>query len=218
MELLLETMKQDWWVLLPIVLCSILTIMVAIDRATYYNANKRNVIEFIPRLQKELARNNLNGAQNLAIQCGGIIGEGENLIITDVENLENSTGNVYFNGGINAGGIAGKLIDSTLTTATNNSPVSSQLGDLNTTVVKTTGGIVGYANASGADKFLITDAQNTGNINYEGTNYAGGILGESAGTAVTLENVSNTGETITVTAGKSVGGVVGYGAGAVSNF
>ena len=75
MELLLETMKQDWWVLLPIVLCSILTIMVAIDRASYYNANKRNVIEFIPRLQKELARNNLNGAQNLAIQCGGIIGE-----------------------------------------------------------------------------------------------------------------------------------------------
>ncbi len=75
MELLLETMKQDWWVLLPIVLCSILTIMVAIDRASYYNANKRNVIEFIPRLQKELARNNLNGAQNLAVQCGGIIGE-----------------------------------------------------------------------------------------------------------------------------------------------
>ena len=75
MELLLETMKQDWWVLLPIVLCSILTVMVAIDRASYYNANKRNVIEFIPRLQKELARNNLNGAQNLAIQCGGIIGE-----------------------------------------------------------------------------------------------------------------------------------------------
>ena len=75
MELLLETMKQDWWVLLPIVLCSILTIMVAIDRATYYNANKRNVIEFIPRLQKELTRNNLMGAQNLAVQCGGIIGE-----------------------------------------------------------------------------------------------------------------------------------------------
>ena len=75
MELLLETIKQDWWVLLPIVLCSILTIMVAIDRAAYYNANKRNVIEFIPRLQKELARNNLSGAQNLAIQCGGIVGE-----------------------------------------------------------------------------------------------------------------------------------------------
>lgn len=75
MELLIETMKQDWWVLLPIVICSIFTVMVAIDRATYYNANKRNVVEFIPRLQKELAKNNLMGAQNLAIQCGGIIGE-----------------------------------------------------------------------------------------------------------------------------------------------
>jgi biopolymer transport protein ExbB/TolQ len=49
--------------------------MVAIDRAAFYNANKRNVIEFIPRLQKELSKNNLMGAQNLAIQCGGIIGE-----------------------------------------------------------------------------------------------------------------------------------------------
>ena len=75
MELLIETAKQDWWVLLPILLCSILTIMVFIDRWAFYKANKRNVIEFIPRLQKELSRNNLMGAQNLAVQCGGIIGE-----------------------------------------------------------------------------------------------------------------------------------------------
>ena len=75
MELLIETAKQDWWVLLPILICSILTIMVFIDRWAFYKANKRNVIEFIPRLQKELTRNNLMGAQNLAVQCGGIIGE-----------------------------------------------------------------------------------------------------------------------------------------------
>lgn len=75
MELFLETAKQDWWVLLPILICSFLTIAVAIDRAAYYNKNKRNVMEFIPRLQKELARDNLMGAQNLAVQCGGIIGE-----------------------------------------------------------------------------------------------------------------------------------------------
>ena len=75
MELLLETAKQDWWVLLPILVCSILTIMVAIDRAAFYKSNKRNVIEFIPRLQKELAKNNLTGAANLAVNCGGIIGE-----------------------------------------------------------------------------------------------------------------------------------------------
>ena len=75
MELLLHSIQLDWPVLLPILICSILTIMVAIDRAAFYKANKRNVIEFIPRLQKELTRNNLMGAQNLAVQCGGIIGE-----------------------------------------------------------------------------------------------------------------------------------------------
>lgn len=75
MELLIETAKQDWWVLLPILICSILTVAVAIDRWTFYKANKRNVIELIPRLQKELSRNNLMGAQNIAVQCGGIIGE-----------------------------------------------------------------------------------------------------------------------------------------------
>jgi biopolymer transport protein ExbB len=75
MELLIETAKQDWWVLLPILICSILTVMVAIDRWAFYKANKRNVIEFIPRLQKELAKSNLMGAQNIAVQCGGIIGE-----------------------------------------------------------------------------------------------------------------------------------------------
>jgi len=75
MDLLLHSIKLDWPVLLPIFLCSILTVMVAIDRGLFYKANKRNVIQFIPRLQKELAANNLMGAQNLAIQCGGIICE-----------------------------------------------------------------------------------------------------------------------------------------------
>lgn len=75
MDLLLHSIQLDWPVLLPIFLCSILTVFVAIDRGAYYNANKRNVIELIPRLQKELAKNNLMGAQNIAVQCGGIIGE-----------------------------------------------------------------------------------------------------------------------------------------------
>lgn len=75
MDLLLHSIQLDWPVLLPILLCSIATLMVAIDRIAFYKANKRNVIEFIPRLQKELSANNLMGAQNLAIQCGGIIGE-----------------------------------------------------------------------------------------------------------------------------------------------
>ncbi|MBR2429979.1 MotA/TolQ/ExbB proton channel family protein [bacterium] len=75
MDLLLHSIQLDWPVLLPIFLCSLATVAVAIDRALFYKANKRNIVEFIPRLQKELAKNNLVGAQNLANQCGGIIGE-----------------------------------------------------------------------------------------------------------------------------------------------
>ena len=75
MDLLLHSIQLDWPVLLPIFLCSILTLWVAIDRGMYYKASKRDIISFIPRLQKELTKNNLMGAQNLAVQCGGIIGE-----------------------------------------------------------------------------------------------------------------------------------------------
>ena len=75
MELLLHSIQLDWPVLLPILVCSILTVMVAIDRCLFYKANKRNVISFIQRLQRELAANNLQGAQNIAEQCGGIIGD-----------------------------------------------------------------------------------------------------------------------------------------------
>jgi biopolymer transport protein ExbB/TolQ len=75
MDLLLHSIQLDWPVLLPILVCSVLTIMVAIDRIAYYKANKRDVGDFIKRLQKELVKNNLMGAQNLVVQCGGIIGE-----------------------------------------------------------------------------------------------------------------------------------------------
>ena len=59
MELLLKAAIEDLWIIAPILLCSILTIMVAINRF----------------LQKELARNNLDSAQSLSVQLGGIIGE-----------------------------------------------------------------------------------------------------------------------------------------------
>ena len=66
---------MDWPVLLPILVCSILVLAAVINRLSFYNKNKRDVVLFIPKLQKELAKNNLVGAQNLAIQCGGVIGE-----------------------------------------------------------------------------------------------------------------------------------------------
>lgn len=75
MDLLLQSITNDWAVLLPILICSILVVAVAINRFSFYKRNKREVVMFIPKLQKELARNNLDGAQSLAIQLGGVIGE-----------------------------------------------------------------------------------------------------------------------------------------------
>ena len=75
MELLLKAAIEDLWIIAPILLCSFLTIAVAINRFYYYSKNKRDVVLFIPKLQKELARNNLDSAQSLSVQLGGIIGE-----------------------------------------------------------------------------------------------------------------------------------------------
>ncbi len=75
MDLLIHSIKQDWAVLLPILICSILTVAVAINRFSFYEENKRDVVQFIHRLQKELQKNNLDGAQSLSGQLGGIIGE-----------------------------------------------------------------------------------------------------------------------------------------------
>ncbi|HSA07541.1 MAG TPA: MotA/TolQ/ExbB proton channel family protein [Candidatus Gastranaerophilales bacterium] len=75
MELILHSIKQDWLVLLPIFVCSILVFAVVINRISYYNKNKRDVIQFIQRLQRELNRNNLEGAQILSAQLGGVIGD-----------------------------------------------------------------------------------------------------------------------------------------------
>lgn len=75
MNLLLQSIAMDWPVLLPILVCSILVVAVVLNRFSFYKKNKRDVVLFIPRLQKELAKNNLDGAQNLALQCGGVIGE-----------------------------------------------------------------------------------------------------------------------------------------------
>ncbi len=75
MDLLLVTIQQDWAVLLPIVLCSIATIAVSIERWYFYNRNKRDVVQFIHRIQRELQRGSLENAQMLSTQLGGIIGE-----------------------------------------------------------------------------------------------------------------------------------------------
>lgn len=68
-------MVQDWFAFWPITICSILTVAVVIERSLYYTRNKRDVAVFIQRLQRELERGNLEGAQSLSNQLGGVIGE-----------------------------------------------------------------------------------------------------------------------------------------------
>ncbi len=75
MDILIYAIKEDWAVLLPILICSIITLAVAIERWFFYDRNKRDVVQFITRLQRELQRNNLDAAQLLSAQLGGIIGE-----------------------------------------------------------------------------------------------------------------------------------------------
>ena len=75
MELLLKAIQTDIWVLLPIFICSILAVYVAINRIVYYKKNERNISEFIPGLQKALVKNNIGAAQRLSSQLGGIISE-----------------------------------------------------------------------------------------------------------------------------------------------
>lgn len=75
MELLIFAIKHDWFVLLPIVVCSIMIGAVAIERWFFYRKNKRDVVQFIHRLQRELSRGGLENAKLVSAQLGGIVGE-----------------------------------------------------------------------------------------------------------------------------------------------
>ena len=75
MNLLLESIKMDWPVLLPIFLCSILVVGVVISKWSFYSKNQRDITIYMRELNRELSKNDLSAAQNIAIRCGGVIGE-----------------------------------------------------------------------------------------------------------------------------------------------
>ena len=75
MELLLESIKMDWPVLLPIFLCSILVLGVVISKWSFYQKNQRYITVYMRELNKYLSKNDLSGAQNTALRCGGVIGD-----------------------------------------------------------------------------------------------------------------------------------------------
>ena len=74
MELLLHSIQLDWPVLLPILICSLLTVAVAINRFSFYSQNKRDIYPFIQRLNKELSKNRYEEAKEVCEQLGGVIG------------------------------------------------------------------------------------------------------------------------------------------------
>jgi biopolymer transport protein ExbB len=93
-NIILFALQHDFFVLVPIFICSILLLGVAIDRILYYNQNKRDIIGFIQRLQRELQRGQLDSAQVVSNQLGGVIGdvaeEGLRIVEEQPENFDRS--------------------------------------------------------------------------------------------------------------------------------
>ena len=75
MELLINAIKMDWLVLLPIFICSIFVVGVVINRWSYYKKNEREINVYMKELNRNLSKNDLNAAQNTAVRCGGVVGE-----------------------------------------------------------------------------------------------------------------------------------------------
>ena len=60
MELLLESIKMDWPVLLPILVCSILVLGVVISKWSFYQKNQRDITVYMRELNRELSKNDLD--------------------------------------------------------------------------------------------------------------------------------------------------------------
>ena len=75
MELLLHSLKTDWFVLGPILICSILVLAVVIDRGLFYSKNKRDIQAFVPKFMEALKKNNTELATTMSENLGGIFGE-----------------------------------------------------------------------------------------------------------------------------------------------
>ena len=85
---------HDWFASIPIAICGIITLAVAIDRSIYYSRNQRDLSSFIPQIQRDLEQGNLESAGRLSKQLGGLIGlmteEGLRLIKHHTRNFANA--------------------------------------------------------------------------------------------------------------------------------
>lgn len=60
---------------IPISICSVLVLLVIIERALFYNKNYRNIYSFIQRLQHQLEKGELENALLLCGQLGSVVGD-----------------------------------------------------------------------------------------------------------------------------------------------
>lgn len=75
MNMITYAVVNDWPVLLPIILSSILTVAVAVERWLFYRRNRRDVVQFINLLDHDLQNNQLQQAVQICTQTGGLLGE-----------------------------------------------------------------------------------------------------------------------------------------------
>ena len=74
-DLLVESVKMDWPVLLPIFICSVLVVAVVISKWSFFKKNQRDITIYMRELNRALSNDDLRAAQDTAIHCGGVIGE-----------------------------------------------------------------------------------------------------------------------------------------------
>lgn len=74
-NLILFTIRNDWPVLMPILIASVGLLYICLNRFFYYRDNERDMEGFIHRLQRELSQGKLDNAYMLSSQLGGIIGK-----------------------------------------------------------------------------------------------------------------------------------------------
>lgn len=74
-EALLQFLVNEWWISIPMLLASILTVAVMFERALFLNRNRRDIDKFVERAGRELETGNMNAAQGLAENMGGVLGD-----------------------------------------------------------------------------------------------------------------------------------------------
>ncbi len=73
-EDLIRFIANDWWISMPMLLASVITVAVIFERALFLNRNQRDMEQLIQRLQKELEQQNYTQAQYTAKLTGGVLG------------------------------------------------------------------------------------------------------------------------------------------------